>query len=196
MKFCINRPQIIGFHPVMRGANGSDKNGVVSSMMLSSVTSLKSCCSMSILETMLRRRSSKRLECQFTNHTRATWTLCASQHYFSKMVKLNKYVEIMICRNRSDGSPIKELCDSYNQDRETILRILQQNLVLPVDKGLLPASKETKKKVLKMSNGLKSNPYLTLDQLNMRFPEVFNEFCMNRMRKNTREFLISLSKDN
>ena len=111
------------------------------------------------------------------------------------MVKLNKYVKILICRNRSDGSSIKELCDSYGQDRETILRILRQNLVLPVDEGLLPTSEKTKKNVL-MLKGLKSNPYLTLDQLNMRFPEVFNEFCMNRMRKNTREFLISLSKDN
>ena len=99
------------------------------------------------------------------------------------MVKLNKYVKILICRNRSNGSTIKELCDSYGQDRKTILRILQKNLVLPVDNGLAPTSEKTKKKVLKTLNGLKSNPYLTLDQLNMRFPEVFNEFCMNRMRK-------------
>ena len=111
------------------------------------------------------------------------------------MVKLNKYVEILICRNRSNGSSIKELCDNYGQDRETILRILQQNLVLPVDNGLLPTSKKTKKRVLMLSKGLKSNPYLTLDQLNMRFPEVFNEFCMNRMHKNIRDFLISLSND-
>ena len=111
------------------------------------------------------------------------------------MVKLNKYVEILICRNRSNGSSIKELCDNYGQDRETILRILQQNLVLPVDNGLLPTTKKTNKRVLRLMKGLKSNPYLTLDQLNMRFPEVFNEFCMNRMRKNIRDFLISLSND-
>ena len=121
--------------------------------------------------------------------------VCILTLVFYKMVKLNKYVKILICRNRSDGSSIKELCDSYGHDRETILRILHQNLVLPVDNGLFPTS-NNKKKVLKTMDALKSNPYLTLDQLNMRFPEVFNEFCMNRMRKNTREFLISLSKDN
>ena len=103
---------------------------------------------------------------------------------------------MLICRNRSNGSTIKELCDSYGQDRETILRILQKNLVLPVDNGLAPTTEKTKNMVLKTLKGLKSNPYLTLDQLNMRFPEVFNEFCMNRMCKNIREFLISLSKDN
>ena len=115
---------------------------------------------------------------------------------FSKMAKLNKYLKMLICRNRSNGSTIKELCDSYGQDREAILRILQKELVLPVDNGLAPTSEKTKNMVLKTLKGLKSNPYLTLDQLNTRFPEVFNEFCMNRARKNTREFLISLSKDN
>ena len=103
---------------------------------------------------------------------------------------------MLICRNRSNGSTIKELCDSYGQNRETILRILQKELVLPVENGLAPTSEKTKNMVLKTLKGLKSNPYLTLEQLNMRSPEVFNEFCMNRARKNTREFLISLSKDN
>ena len=115
---------------------------------------------------------------------------------FSKMVKLNKYLKMLICRNRSNGSTIKELCDSYGQNRETILRILQKELVLPVENGLAPTSEKTKNMVLKTLKGLKSNPYLTLEQLNMRSPEVFNEFCMNRAGKNTREFLISLSKDN
>ena len=115
---------------------------------------------------------------------------------FSKMAKLNKYLEMLIRRNRSNGSTIKELCDSYGQDREVILKILQKELVLPVENGLVPTSQKTKTMVLKTLKGLKSNPYLTLEQLNMRNPEVFNEFCMNRARKNTREFLISLSKDN
>ena len=115
---------------------------------------------------------------------------------FSKMGKLNKYLKMLICRNRSNGSTIKELCDSYGQNRETILRILQKELVLPVENGLAPTSEKTKNMVLTRLKGLKSNPYLTLEQLNMKFPQVFNEFCMNRARKNTRQFLISLSKDN
>ena len=115
---------------------------------------------------------------------------------FSKMVKLNKYLEMLICRNRSNGSTIQELCDSYGQDRKAILRILQKELVLPVENGLVPTCEKTKKMVLMRLKGLKSNPYLTLEQLNMRYPQVFNEFCMNRARENTRQFLISLSKDN
>ena len=103
---------------------------------------------------------------------------------------------MLICRNRSNGSTIKELCDSYGQDRETILRILQKDLVLPVDNGLAPTSEKTKNMVLKTLKGIKSNPYLTLQQLNMRFPQVFNVFCMNRAHINTRKFLKSLSKDN
>ena len=103
------------------------------------------------------------------------------------MRKLNKYLEMLICRNRSDGSTIKELCESYGQSRKTILRILQKELVLPVENGLAPTSEKTENIVLTRLKGLKSNPYLTLEQLNMKFPQVFNEFCMNRTRKNTRQ---------
>ena len=103
---------------------------------------------------------------------------------------------MLICRNRSNGSTIKELCDSYGQNREIILRILQKELVLPVENGLAPTTVKTKNMVSKTLKGIKSNPYLTLQQLNMRFPQVFNEFCMNRAHINTRKFLKSLSKDN
>ena len=112
------------------------------------------------------------------------------------MAKLNKYLEMLIRRNRSNGSTIQELCDSYGQDRIAILRILQKELVLPVENGLVPTCGKTKKMVLMSLKGLKSNPYLTMEQLNVRYPQVFNEFCMNRARENTRQFLISLSKDN
>ena len=113
------------------------------------------------------------------------------------MAKLNKYLEMLIRRNRSNGSTIKELCDSYGQNRKTILRILQKELVLPVENGLSPTSQKTKNMVLKtLKGGIKSNPYLTLEQLNMRFSHVFNAFCMNRAHINTRKFLKSLSNDN
>ena len=103
---------------------------------------------------------------------------------------------MLIRRNRSNGSTIKELCDSYEQNRKTILRILQKELVLPVENGLAPTSQKTKNMVLKTLKGIKLNPYLTLEQLNMRFSHVFNAFCMNRAHINTRKFLKSLSKDN
>ena len=113
---------------------------------------------------------------------------------FSKMVKLTKYAIILICRARTNGTSIKELCNIYGHERKTILRILHQHLVLPIDNGLLPTS-DDKKHILKNMDRLRSNPYLTLDQLNMRFPKVFNECCLNRMRKHTKDFLKSLSKD-
>merc|ERR1712121_14690 len=102
---------------------------------------------------------------------------------------------MLICRNRSNGSTIKELCDSYGQNQGTILRILQKELVLPVENGLAPTSQKTKNMVLKTLKGIKLNPYLTLEQLNMRFSHVFNAFCMNRAHINTKKFLKSLSKD-
>ena len=103
---------------------------------------------------------------------------------------------MLIRRNRSNGSSIQELCDSYGQDRKAILGILQKELVLPVENGLVPTSEKTKKMVLMELKRIKSNPYLTLEQLNMRFSHVFNAFCMNRAHINTRKFLKSLSNDN
>ena len=110
------------------------------------------------------------------------------------MVKLTKYAKILICRDRSNGSSIKELYDSYGHERKTIVRILHQNLILPVDNGQFPTG-YNKKHVLKKMGVLRSNPYLDLEQLNMRFTKVFNECCLNRMRKHTKDILISLTKD-
>merc|ERR1712082_305658 len=107
---------------------------------------------------------------------------------------LTTYAIILICRDRSNRLSIKELYDSYGHGRETILRILHQHLVLPVDNCLFPSGGD-KKKILQKMDALKSNPYLNLDQLNMRFPKVFNECCLNRMRKQKKNFLIYLSKD-
>ena len=102
------------------------------------------------------------------------------------MVEMNKYMKFLICC----GAPINKLCDSHGQTR--ILRILLQNLVLPIDNGLHPTS-DNKKFILKNMKRLRSNPYLTLEQINIRFPEVFNECVLNRNHKHTKEFLKSLS---
>ena len=100
------------------------------------------------------------------------------------MVKLTKYAKILICQDRSNGSSIKELCDSYGHDRETILKILHRNLVLPVDNGLFSTG-NNKKNILKKMDALKSNPYLSLEQLNIKFPKVFIECGLDRMCKHT-----------
>ena len=107
---------------------------------------------------------------------------------------MNKYVKILICRNRTDDVSIKMLCDTYDQTRETILRILQQNLVLPIVNGLNPTS-GNKKCISKNMKHLRSNLYLTLEKLNMRYPEVFNECVLNRSRRHRKEFLKSLSNN-
>ena len=92
-------------------------------------------------------------------------------------------------------SPLTKLCDSYGQSRETILKILRQNLVLPVNNGLYPTS-DNKKCSIKDIERLRSNPYLTLEQINMRFPEVFNECVLNRNRRHTKVFLNLYQKTN
>ena len=80
-------------------------------------------------------------EHQFTVHTRATWThRIQIKHriisFFYKMVKLTKYTIILMCRARTNWTSIKELCNIYGYERKTILRILHQHLVLPIDNGL------------------------------------------------------------
>ena len=110
------------------------------------------------------------------------------------MAELNKYQKFLICRNRTDGISINKLCDSYGQSREAILRILRQNLVLPVDNGLYPTS-DNKKHIIFDMKHLRSNPYITLEQVNMRYPEVFNECVLNRNRRHTKEYFKSLSNN-
>ena len=112
-----------------------------------------------------------------------------------KMVKMTKYVKILICRDRSNGSTIKELCISHGLERKTMVIILHRNLILPVDNGQLPTG-SNKKRILHKKDVLRSNPYLSLEQLNIRFPKIFNECCLERMRKLTKDFLRSLARDN
>ena len=104
-----------------------------------------------------------------------------------KMVKLTKYTKILICQARSDGSTIKELCTSFGLKRKTIVRILRRKLILPVDNGQLPTD-SGKQRILHMKKRLESNPYLTIEQLNLRFPKIFNDCCLERVRKLTSEF--------
>ena len=96
------------------------------------------------------------------------------------MRELNKYQKYLNCRNRTDGVSIGKLCESYGQSREIILRILRQNLAIPLDSGLCPTTDNKKREKLeklvkKDMKHLSSNPYISLEQLNMRFPELFSE---------------------
>ena len=108
---------------------------------------------------------------------------------------MNKYQKFLICHNRTDRFSINKLCESYGQSREVILRILHKNLALPLDNGLYSTSDDKKRIIFDMKR-LRSNPYITLEQVNMRFPEVFNECVLNRNRRHTEEFLKSLSNNN
>ena len=47
---------------------------------------------------------------------------------------ITKEARILICQARSNGSTIKELCSSFGLTRRMVVRILQRNLILPVDK--------------------------------------------------------------
>ena len=117
------------------------------------------------------------------------------------MRELNKYQKYLICRNRTDGISIGKLCDSYEQSREVILKILRQNLALPLDCGLCPTSDNKKREKLEKivrrdMKRLSSNPYITLEQINMRFQKLFSECVLNRNRKHTNVFVKSLSNNN
>ena len=111
------------------------------------------------------------------------------------MAKLTKYTYILICRDRSNGSNIKELCTSFGLERKTVVRILRRKLILQVDNRQLPIDSD-KQRILHMKKVLRSNPYLSLEQLNIRFPKIFNECCLERMQKFTKDFLRYLVRDN
>ena len=108
------------------------------------------------------------------------------------MVKLTKYTYILICWDRSNGSTIKELCTSFGLERKMVVRILHRKLILPVDNRQLPTDSD-KQRILHMKKVLRSNPYLSLEQLNIRFPKIFNDCCLERVRKLTKDFLRSLT---
>ena len=108
------------------------------------------------------------------------------------MVKMTKYAKILICRARGYGSTINELCNSFGVKRKTVVRILRSKLILPVDNGHLPTDID-KHRILRKMDVLSKNPYLTLEQINLRFPNIYNECCLERVRNLIKEFLISLT---
>ena len=106
------------------------------------------------------------------------------------MAKLTKCTKILIYQDKSDGSAIKELCTSFGLEIKTVVRILCRKLILPVDNRQLSTYSD-KQHILHMKKVLRSNPYLSLEQLNIRFPKIFNDCCLERVRKLTKDFLIS-----
>ena len=100
-------------------------------------------------------------------------------------MKLTKYTKIQICEARSGGSSIRQLCRSFGLDRKMVVRVLRRNLILPVEAdGSMRLSSGSRS----LKNVLKVNPHLTLEQLNLRFPKIFNYCCLKRVRKLTSEF--------
>ena len=109
-----------------------------------------------------------------------------------KMVKMTKYAKILICRARGYGSTIKELCNSFGVKKKTVISILRNKFILPVEKGYSPTDSD-KRRILRKMDMLRSNPYLTLEQINLRFPNIYNECCLERVRNLIKEFLESLT---
>ena len=98
---------------------GSDKKAIASSMTSSCVTLLKF-----VFEHDLNGWWASEWTSVCYPHSCNVEAVCILTLVFSKMVKLTKYAKILICRDRSNGSSIKELVDSYGHGRETILIIL------------------------------------------------------------------------
>ena len=93
-------------------------------------------------------------------------------------LKLTKYTKILICQARGKGSTIKELCTSFGLKRKTVERILRRKLILPA--GRCP-SKNKQKSILRKMEVLRSNPYLSIEQLYIRYPKIFNYCCLERV---------------
>ena len=100
-------------------------------------------------------------------------------------MKLTKYTKIQICESRSGGSSIRQLCRSFGLDRKMIVRVLRRHLILPVE---VDDSMHLSSGNQHLKNILNDNPHLTLEQLNLRFPKIFNYCCLKRVRKLTSEF--------
>ena len=101
----------------------------------------------------------------------------------TKYIKLTKYtkiqyIKILICQARGKGSTIKELCTSFGLKRKTVERILQSKLILPA--GRCP-SKNKQKSILHKMEVLRSNPFLSIEQLYIRYPKIFNYCCLERV---------------
>ena len=100
-------------------------------------------------------------------------------------MKLTKYEKIQIYEARSGGLSIRELCKSFGYERKTIVRILHRNLILPVDAGNRKRLSSRNQHLMK---DLSKNLYLTLEQINLRFPKIFNYCCIERTQKVSSEF--------
>ena len=102
---------------------------------------------------------------------------------------ISKAARILICQARSNGLTIKELCTSFGLTRSMVVRILRRNLILPVDNSQLPTdsarcpSRGEQRSILHLKKVLRSNPWLTAEQLNIRYPKIFNDCCLERLRR-------------
>ena len=100
-------------------------------------------------------------------------------------MKVTKYEKIQICEARSGGMSIRELCKWFGLDRKMIVKILHRNLILPVDAGNRKRLSSRNQHLMK---DLSKNLYLTLEQINLRFPKIFNYCCIERAQKVSSEF--------
>ena len=100
-------------------------------------------------------------------------------------MKVTKYEKIQICEARSGGSSIRQLCKSFGLDRKMVVRILRRYLILPVeaDNSMRLSSGNQR-----LMDDLSKNLHLTLEQINLRFPKIFNYCCMERAQKVSSEF--------
>ena len=105
-----------------------------------------------------------------------------------KFLTLTQYtkvelIKILICQARGKGSTIEELCTSFGLKRRTVERVLRSKLILPA--GRRP-SLNKQKSILHKIDILRSNPYLSMEQLYIRYPKIFNYCCLERVWQLTR----------
>ena len=96
---------------------------------------------------------------------------------------ITKETRFLICEARSRGSLISDICRNFDIDRSVVIKILRRNLILPVEPNSykFASSEDWKYYLNKMLKRI--SKWMILEQLNLRYPMLFNECCLERMRR-------------
>ena len=95
---------------------------------------------------------------------------------------ITKETRFLICEARSRGSLISDICRNYDVGRSVVIRILRCNLILPVEPNSDRFASRTSWQSYLKKMKKRSNKWITLEQLNLRYPMLFNECSLERLR--------------
>ena len=101
---------------------------------------------------------------------------------------ITKEAGFLICEARSRGSLINDICRNYDVGRRVVIRILHRNIILPVEPNSDRFASRTSWQSYLKKMKKRSNKWITLEQLNLRYPMLFNECSLERLRRLRKTF--------